>query len=132
MADFPHLPDETVMFRAILEKSWKTADGKLKWQTFKRMKKDEDGVSVFKTTEDAQENLTRPFFGFSSVHVGLVREASHESDILDVIQDTETHANITGIPYIYDKSEAEQNSLNDKMIFLCRRIAEHAARILPE
>ena len=29
-------------------------------------------------------------------------------DVLDVIQDTETHANIIGIPYIYDKPENQQ------------------------
>jgi hypothetical protein len=133
MAAFPALPDETIMFRAVLEKSWKTKDGKLKWQTFKRMKKDTDGVSLFTTVESATEELTRPFFGMASVHIGRVRQASTETDLLDVIQDAETHANITGIPYIYDKPEDEQNLLNDKMIFLCRRILEQeAAALLPD
>jgi hypothetical protein len=132
MTTFAVLSDETILFRAILEKSWKTKDGNLKWQTFKRMKKDVDGVSIFTTTEAAEENLQRPFFGMASVNVGKVRNSSFEENILDVIQDAETHANITGIPYIYDKPENEQVALSDKMTFLCRRIAENAAKILPE
>jgi hypothetical protein len=132
MAAFPVLLDETIMFRAVLEKSWKTKDGKLKWQTFKRMRKDTEGVSVFTTVESATENLLKPFFGMASVHVGRVRQASTDADSLDVIQDEETHANIIGIPYIYDKPEDEQNLLNDKMIFLCNRIAKQAAELLPE
>lgn len=132
MAIFPALADETIMFRAVLEKSWKTKNGKLKWQTFKRMKKDTEGVSVFTSVESAKENLVKPFFGMASVHVGRVRKASSSDDLLDVIRDAEAHANIIGIPYIYDKLEAEQNLLTDKMIFLCRRIAEHAATLLPE
>ena len=132
MTIFAALSDETILFRAILEKSWKTKDGKLKWQTFKCMKKDVDGVSIFTTLESAEENLQRPFFGMASVNVGKVRESSTEEDVLDVIQDAETHANITGIPYIYDKPEDEQDKLNAKMIFLCRRIAENAAKIISE
>ena len=132
MTTFAALSDETILFRAILEKSWKTRDGKLKWQTFKRRERDKDGVSVFVTPESAEENLQRPFFGVASVNVGKVRESSFEEDTLDVIQDEETHANITGIPYIYDKPENEQVTLSDKMTFLCRRIAENAAEIIPE
>lgn len=132
MTTFAPLSDETILFRAILEKSWKTKDGKLKWQTFKRMKKDVDGVSIFTTPESAEENLQRPFFGMASVNVGKVRKSSFEEDVLDVIQDAETHANITGIPYIYDKTENEQVALSDKMTFLCRRIAENAAKIISE
>lgn len=132
MPTFAALSYETLLFRAILEKSWKTKDGKLKWQTFKRMKKDVDGVSIFTTPESAEENLQRPFFGMASVNVGKVRESSTDEDVLDVIQDAETHANIIGIPYIYDKPENEQDNLNAKMIFLCRRIAENAARIISE
>ena len=132
MTTFAALLDETILFRAILEKSWKTKDGKLKWQTFKRMKKDVDGVSIFTTPEAAEENLQRPFFGMASVNVGKVRESSNNQDVLDVIQDTANHANITGIPYIYDKPENEQAVLRDKMTFLCRRIAENAAKIIPE
>lgn len=130
MADFPALPDETIMFRAVLEKSWKTKDGKLKWQTFKRRCRDKDGVSLFTTVDSATKELTRPFFGMASVHIGRVRQASTETDSIDVIQDAETHANITGIPYIYDKPEDEQILLNDKMIFLCRRILEKEAATL--
>ncbi len=132
MTNLAVLSDEAILFRAILEQSWKTKDGKLKWQTFKRMKKDIDGVSVSTTPESAEENLKRPFFGIASVHVGNVRESSTAEDKLDVIQDAETHANITGIPYIYDKPENEQDTLNAKMIFLCRRIAENAAEIISE
>ena len=132
MTTLAALLDETILFRAILEKSWKTKDGKLKWQTFKRMKKDVDGVSIFTTPESAEENLQRPFFGMASVIVGKVRESSFEKDVLDVIQDAETHANITGIPYIYDRTENEQVALGDKMTFLCRRIAENAAKIISE
>ena len=132
MTTFAALSDETILFRAILEKSWKTKDGKLKWQTFKRMKKDVDGVSIFTTPESAEANLQRPFFGMAAVNVGRVRKSSTNEDILDVIQDAETHANITGIPYIYDKPENEQAALSDKMTFLCRRIAENAAEIIPE
>lgn len=132
MTIFAVLLDETTLFRAILEKSWKTKDGKLKWQTFKRMKKDVDGVSIFTTPESAEENLQRPFFGIASVNVGKVRESSFEEDVLDVIKDAEIHANITGIPYIYDKPENEQVAFSDKMTFLCRRIAENAAKIISD
>jgi hypothetical protein len=132
MTTFAALSNEAIFFRAILEKSWKTKDGKLKWQTFKRMRKDVDGVSVFITPESAQVNLQKPYFGIASVNIGKVRDSSFENDELDVIQDTEDHANITGIPYIYDKPEDEQATLNDKMIFLCRRIAENASEIIQE
>jgi hypothetical protein len=132
MTTFTVLPDETILFRAVLEKSWKTKDGKLKWQTFKRMKKDVDGVSVFTTPEAAQENLSRPFFGMASVLVGNVRKISTDTDTLDVIQDGENHANITGIPYIYDKPENEQDALNARMIRLCRLIAENAAKLIAD
>ena len=72
MMIFAALSDETKLFRAILEKSWKTKDGKLKWQTFKRMKKDFDGVSIFTTPESAEENL-ETFFA-RKIYKPFVRE----------------------------------------------------------
>jgi len=130
MANFPPLPCSKILFRAVLHESQIGKNGKPKWQVFKRLGKDTDGVSLFMTVETASEGLKDPIAGMSSVHIGRVRDASHENDKLEVEQDEEFHALILGIPYIWDKVGAERENLEVKMTFLCRRIAENAARLL--
>ncbi len=129
MANFPPLPCKQILFRAVLHES-QIKNGKLKWQAFKRLEKDKDGVSLFMTVENAQEGLKDPIAGMSSVHVGRVRDSSDGENSLEVEQDADIHANILGIPYIWDKVEPERKHLEDKMTFLCRRIAETAARLI--
>ena len=129
MANFPPLPCSKILFRAVLHES-QIKNGKLKWQVFKRLEKDRDGVSLFTTIENASEGLKRPFAGMSSVHVGRIRDISDNDGNLDVEQDEEFHANILGIPYIWDKTGAERTISEDRMIFLCRQIAKSAARLI--
>lgn len=129
MANFPPLPCSQILFRAVLHES-QIKRGKLKWQVFKRLEKDTDGVSLFLTVESASEGLKDPIAGMSSVHVGRVKDVSDNGNNLDIEQDDEFHAVIIGIPYIWDKVGTERNDLEDKMTFLCRQIAETAARLI--
>jgi hypothetical protein len=131
MPDYPELPCSQIVYRAILYKDWVTANGKIRWQAFKLFPKDTDGVSTSLTPEACTDGLEKPIFGKLSIHVGRVRDCSTEQAALDVIQDGETHASIIGLPYPYSATnEEEQQQLNDMMIFLARRIAEKAARVL--
>lgn len=131
MANFPPLPCSRILYRAVLHES-QIKKGKLKWQVFKRLEKDKDGVSLFLTVESASEGLKYPIAGMSSVHVGKVKDVSDNGNSLEVEQDEEFHAVILGIPYIWNKVGEERESLETQMTFLCRRIADTAARLITE
>ena len=61
-------------------------------------------MSLGITPEGAVADFTKPHFGLLSVHVGRVRDVKDE---LDVVQDGDEHAIITGLPYSYDENGNE-------------------------
>ncbi len=131
MATAP-LPCSTILFRAIVINGGTRADGRIKWQAFKRMLKDADGVSLFVSPETASAVFDEPVKGLMSVHVGRVRDASDEAGSLDVVQDSKTHALITGIPYPYDcENDDERLEMEGRMTSLCNKLAKTAARLIP-
>lgn len=128
MGDFPPLQSESLVFRAIIYDNLIKKDGSVRWQAFKPRERDVDGVSVAFTVQDAASQFSDPIFGMTSVHVGRIREISHQEISLDVIQDEETHANIIGIPYIWNVAEDEKIRLEDIILYLCNQIVKLAAQ----
>ena len=126
MGDFPPLPSESIVFRAIIYDNL-IKNGSIRWQAFKPREKDTDGVSVAFTVQDAASQFSNPIFGMISVHVGRVREISYQDIILDIIQDEETHANITGIPYVWNVEGDGKIRLEDIMQYLCNQIVKLAS-----
>lgn len=130
---YPELPCNTITYRAILRKEWVKKDGSIRWQAFKPMAKDSDGVSTFLTTEACVENLLEPYFGTMSVHIGRVRDSSDEGVTLNVIQDNIYHAPIIGLPYVYSiVRERKYNEAIELMKHLTGRIARMAAKKMPD
>jgi hypothetical protein len=128
MAPFVALECPRVVFRTIFRKEWIRSDGSFKWQAFKPYRSDTLGVSTFIDLEGIKEHATQPFFGIASVKVGRVRDCSNDASILDVVQDTSWHANITGIPFPYIPDNLEDPTLAEKMRDFCTAITENAAR----
>ncbi len=128
MGDFPPLPSESIVFRAIIYDGYLKKDGSIKWQAFKRRERDIDGVSVAFTIQDAISQFSDPIFGMTSVHVGKVREISYQEFTLDIIQDEDIHANITRIPYIWNAIGDEKIKLEEVMEYLCNQIVKLAAQ----
>lgn len=128
MNNFPPLESEKIVFRALIYDNLIKKDGSVRWQAFKPRERDVDGVSVAFTPEDAAKQFSDPIFGMMSVYVGRVREISHEEITLDVIQDAVDHANITGIPYIWNFTGDEKIKQEDIMQFLCGQIVKKAAQ----
>jgi len=128
MGDFPPLQSESIVFRAIIYDNLIKKDGSVRWQAFKPREKDVDGVSVAFTVQDAVSQFSDPIFGMMSVQVGRVREIAYQNITLDVIQDEDTHANITGIPYIWNLAGEEKITLEDIMQYLCNQIVKLAAQ----
>lgn len=126
MPEFDALACSEVVFRAALFKKWIRGDGKIQWQAFKRKLKDIDGVSVSLIPEF--EGLNNPIEGIISVKVGRVRDASTEEYKIDIQQDTEKHANITGLLCPDNFEGAERQRIDDAMTAICIKIAERAAR----
>ncbi len=103
MSQFKPLPEDVVVYRALLRKQWIDED------TF-RVKADayflrasEPGLSVNIASACSPEQcaaLFRKCYGVASLQVGRVREIG-----LDVEQDSANHANITGLPYREDNLE---------------------------
>lgn len=96
----PYSPEQDV-FRAILFEGWIKGDGKsARPQAFKRIRKDISGLSVGSTIEGCQEGLTGATFGQFMLNVGKIREIKNNKDEhLDVVPDSPTHGNITGLPF---------------------------------
>jgi hypothetical protein len=130
MAEFPPLDCSKIMFRAILHASQINRDGTLKWQVFKRLRKDHDGVSVSFTEAGAVAGLKNPIAGMMTVHVGRVRNVVIAGVGLNVIQDAIDHAYIDGIPYPDESlSQDEQNTRNTLMMEQCMELAKSAGRL---
>ncbi len=133
MSNFPALDCQQILFRAVLLKDWIRPDRSIKWQAFKRFRKDYDGVSLFFSRQGAVENLREPYFGLMSVHVGRIREINLQGIPLDVIRNEPEHAYIHEVPcpdHIDDEDEKLRRT--EAMRYLCDRIAKEAARLIPE
>lgn len=117
-----------LVYRTIFRKEWIRPDGSFKWQAFKPYRTDTLGVSVFITPEDIDDHSDKPFFGIASVKVGKVRDCSTAKYAVDVVQDMEWHANITGIPYPYLEEDLEDPTIAAKMRDICTSIKDNASR----
>jgi hypothetical protein len=82
-----------IVYRAQIFEDW-VKNGRVKHQAFTRLRKDTVGLSVGPTPEDSRAGLSNPIFGYISLHVGRVRSIG-----LDVVPDSPTHGNITGVPF---------------------------------
>jgi hypothetical protein len=130
-------PDcSVVVFRSVLFEKWiqrkKNATmPSLRWQAFKRLQKDTDGVTIWFDKESSSKELENPTFGDISIHVGRVRDCSTTSDNLDVVQDSSNHGFIDGIPYVWNLPEGspERMDLERRMMDCCREIVVKAARL---
>lgn len=106
MASYPKLPCSAIVYRTMRSKHWIDRDKHVVAPAafYRRLEnglnglpKDKDGLSVDIASvckvEEAGANLTRRY-GVVSLHTGRIRDIG-----LDVVQDTPSHANITGTPY---------------------------------
>lgn len=110
LANLPAAPEEpltgeTVVYRAALDVTWFTPD-KQKVDAaafFRRLKRDEDGVSISTTQYAHRGYLSGPIAGVISVHVERVRQVgdSELEHALDVVIDNRPHGNITNVPFKY-------------------------------
>jgi hypothetical protein len=111
---WPDLPDARRVYRAYRNESDRDKGGKKpKPKVFYR-RESEASLSVGFSAEGAISQL-REAFGVCEISVGAVR--SCDSDCLDVVQDGNTHAGITGVPVRTNDLEA------------ATRIARYLARI---
>ena len=92
-----------------MRKAWINADtGEVKADAFLRRPKpkDPDGLSVAIAARRSPSQASRVLTncgGVVSVHVGRVRNLG-----LDVVPDSEDHANITGLPYPEDDRDTAE------------------------
>lgn len=123
---FPALECSTCVYRAIqCDDHIKSAS--IHWRAFVVKQNDTEGVSVSLTQENCGDDLPIAPVGIASVHVGRTRDVDVEGLTLDIEQDTDTHANITGLPYPYIDG-AKDTELWGLMTKGCREIARLAAR----
>ncbi|MEW5856827.1 MAG: hypothetical protein AB1861_05540 [Cyanobacteriota bacterium] len=106
-AKFEPLPCSSIVYRALLRKNWIDEDtGKVKADAF-FLREHELGLSVNIAATCLPEQCAARFnkcSAVASLHVGRVRDLG-----LDVVPDSETHANIKRLPYREDNlAEAER------------------------
>ncbi|HEY9833198.1 MAG TPA: hypothetical protein V6D26_21780 [Stenomitos sp.] len=108
-AESQPLPCSAIVYRALLKKSWINEDtGAVKADAFFLRERDlHSGLSVNIATTCSPQQCAAPWKGCSAVaslHVGRIRDIG-----LDALPDSETHANIKGLPYREDNlAEAER------------------------
>ncbi len=107
MTEFEPLPDDAVVYRALLRKQWIDEDtGCVKADAY-FLRATEPGLSVNIASVCSPEQcamLFRKCYGVASLEVGRIREIG-----LDVERDSLNHANITGLPHREDNLvEAER------------------------
>jgi hypothetical protein len=106
-AEFEPLSCSSIIYRALLRKRWIDQDtGRVKADAY-FLRDSEAGLSVNIAEVCSPEQCAKPFincFGVASLHVGRVRDLG-----LDVVRDSQIHANITGLPHRADDvAEAER------------------------
>ena len=113
-APLPPYDNEQTVYRAASYDDWIKSDGTVKKQAFNRRPypADQHGLSCSPDQERCRDGMSRTF-GVITFQVGAVREIDAA---LDVVPDSPTHGNITGIPY-----RDEDRGRHD---FLARRLAE--------
>lgn len=107
MTQFEPLPEDAVVYRALLRKQWISEDtGRVKADAY-FLRATEPGLSVNLASVCSPEQCAKFFrkcYGVASLEVGRVREIG-----LDVEQDSVNHANIVGLPHREDDlAEAER------------------------
>jgi hypothetical protein len=127
MSSYPPLPCDQITYRAIAYDVWIDKKTRLpKWQTFKRRTRDHAGISLGLTTARCTRDLSI-HYGIVTVHVGYVRAISTEEDPIDAIQNEPEHANIEGLPYLYneDGTPIQDIQLKAKAQNLAEQVLEH-------
>lgn len=109
MTQFEPLPEDAVVYRALLRKQWISEDtGRVKADAY-FLRASEPGLSVNLASVCSPEQCARLFrkcYGVASLEVGRVREIG-----LDVEQDSVNHANIVGLLHREDDlAEAERKA----------------------
>lgn len=102
-----------IVFRAQIYEDW-VKNGRVRAQAFTRRLADRDGLSVSPTREDSSAGLSKPIFGYISLHVGWVRSIG-----LDVIPDSPIHGNVVGVPY-REENHAEHGRLTRLLAEMAR------------
>ncbi len=101
-SEFEPLPCSAIVYRTLLRKQWIDEDtGRVKADAyFLRKSKNEQGLSVNIARACSPEQCAALFnkcYGVASLNVGRIRDLG-----LDVMPDSPSHANITGVPYRED------------------------------
>ena len=107
MSQYDPLPQDAIVYRALLRKQWIDEDtGRVKADAY-FLRTNEQGISVNLASVCSPQQcagLFRKCYGVASLQVGQVREIG-----LDVKQDSANHANIVGLPYREDNlADAER------------------------
>jgi hypothetical protein len=107
MSNWEPLPDDTIVYRALLRKQWIDEDtGRVKADAY-FLRTNESGLSVNIASVCSPEQCAGSFrkcYGVASLQTGAIREIG-----LDVDRDSIDHANIVGLPDREDNlAEAER------------------------
>jgi hypothetical protein len=124
----PPLPCDRIVYRVALEDTWFSPDRQEVDAAafFRRLKWDENGISIGETEYAYRDYLRNDVYGVISVHVGHVRDVADPElvDPLDVIIDDPPHGNIAHVPF--KKKSGPQRRLAER---IASRLAKTAARV---
>lgn len=98
--EFDSLADSAIVYRALLRRQWidETSDIVLLFAYL--LRPNEPGLSVTIASVCSPEQCAAKFqncYGVASIQVGQIRELG-----LDAIPDSDSHAQIVGLPYVKD------------------------------
>jgi hypothetical protein len=101
--DADPLPDAVIVYRAIRSNSWIHPDTGEVLALAYYLKPDEVGISVgYNCTTEEVKTAQNTCFGVAELEVMSIRRADNR---LNVIPDTQTHAEIIGVPHKEDDSD---------------------------
>ncbi|MEK0182478.1 MAG: hypothetical protein EAZ78_12290 [Oscillatoriales cyanobacterium] len=98
--EFEPLPESAIVYRALLRRQWIDEANNLVVSSAYLLRPNEPGLSVTIASVCSPEQCAAKFqncYGVASIQVGQIRELG-----LDAIPDSDSHAQIVGLPYVKD------------------------------
>ncbi|MEZ2234300.1 hypothetical protein [Microcoleus sp.] len=98
--EFEPLPESAIVYRALLRRQWIDEGNNLVVFSAYLLRPNEPGLSVTIASVCSPEQCAAKFqncYGVASLQVGQIRELG-----LDAIPDSDSHAQIVGLPYVKD------------------------------
>ena len=117
--EFEPLADSAIVYRALLRKQWIDRENNLVLFDAYLLRPNDRGLSLTIASVSSPEKCAANFnncYGVASLQVGQIRELG-----LDAIPDSESHAEIIGLPYVKDdrdRAERLADLLADRSIIV--------------